>query len=217
MISIRNITKDYGTGPILENVSLDIEKGESVVIIGGSGCGKSTLLRCINRLIVPESGGSAGGALSGRAECEAAEQLCGVRLQPSRRGRLGGPHPDVIRRTMLSGVILSGIQNVHTLPFRGGGMDVALLLNISLCVAVGLPLSILFQNAPGNNPNGFFPLLFRRNQGFTVTLLNAVGTELRVISALDNVLDHMRRGVSEILLILLHVEHAVFRAVNKHR
>ena len=56
MISIRNITKDYGTGPILENVSLDIEKGESVVIIGGSGCGKSTLLRCINRLIVPESG-----------------------------------------------------------------------------------------------------------------------------------------------------------------
>ncbi len=56
MISIRNLTKDFGTGPILENLNLDIEKGESVVIIGGSGCGKSTLLRCINRLIVPESG-----------------------------------------------------------------------------------------------------------------------------------------------------------------
>ncbi len=56
MISVRNITKDFGTGPILENVSLDIDKGESVVIIGSSGCGKSTLLRCINRLIVPEKG-----------------------------------------------------------------------------------------------------------------------------------------------------------------
>ena len=56
MISIRNITKDFGTGPILENVSLDIKKNESVVIIGGSGCGKSTLLRCINRLITPEKG-----------------------------------------------------------------------------------------------------------------------------------------------------------------
>lgn len=56
MISIRNLCKNYGQGPVLENVSLDIEKGESVVIIGGSGCGKSTLLRCINRLIEPESG-----------------------------------------------------------------------------------------------------------------------------------------------------------------
>ena len=56
MISVRNITKDYGDGPILENVSLEVEKGESVVIIGGSGCGKSTLLRCMNRLIRPEQG-----------------------------------------------------------------------------------------------------------------------------------------------------------------
>ncbi len=56
MISVRNITKDFGNGPILQNVSVEIEQGESVVIIGGSGCGKSTLLRCINRLIVPEEG-----------------------------------------------------------------------------------------------------------------------------------------------------------------
>ena len=56
MISIRNLSKDYGGGPVLQDINLDIEKGESVVIIGGSGCGKSTLLRCINRLIVPESG-----------------------------------------------------------------------------------------------------------------------------------------------------------------
>ncbi len=56
MISVRNITKDFGNGPILQNVSVEIETGESVVIIGGSGCGKSTLLRCINRLIVPEEG-----------------------------------------------------------------------------------------------------------------------------------------------------------------
>jgi ABC-type histidine transport system ATPase subunit len=34
MISVRNITKDFGTGPVLENVSIDIKRGESVVIIG---------------------------------------------------------------------------------------------------------------------------------------------------------------------------------------
>ena len=41
MISVRNITKDFGDGPVLENVSLEIEREESVVIIGGSGCGKA--------------------------------------------------------------------------------------------------------------------------------------------------------------------------------
>ena len=56
MISIRNVTKGFENGPIIENINLDIEDGECVVIIGGSGCGKSTLLRCINRLFVPEQG-----------------------------------------------------------------------------------------------------------------------------------------------------------------
>ena len=56
MIRIRNLKKSFGTSVILENVNLEIEKGEAVVIIGGSGCGKSTLLRCINRLNIPDHG-----------------------------------------------------------------------------------------------------------------------------------------------------------------
>ena len=56
MISVRNLYKKFDTSSILENVNLDINKGDSVVIIGGSGCGKSTLLRCMNRLIVPDQG-----------------------------------------------------------------------------------------------------------------------------------------------------------------
>lgn len=56
MIDIRNLTMDYGSGPVIENVDLHIDRGETVVVIGGSGCGKSTLLRCINRLCEPTSG-----------------------------------------------------------------------------------------------------------------------------------------------------------------
>ncbi|MBO7677247.1 MAG: amino acid ABC transporter ATP-binding protein [Erysipelotrichaceae bacterium] len=56
MISIKNVTKGYENGPIIEHINLDIEDGGCVVIIGGSGCGKSTLLRCINKLNVPEEG-----------------------------------------------------------------------------------------------------------------------------------------------------------------
>jgi polar amino acid transport system ATP-binding protein len=50
IIHIESITKTFGTLEALKGVSLDVNKGEVVVIIGPSGSGKSTLLRCINRL-----------------------------------------------------------------------------------------------------------------------------------------------------------------------
>lgn len=50
MISIKNLTKYYGELPVLKNCSLDIHKGEVVVICGPSGSGKSTLIKCINAL-----------------------------------------------------------------------------------------------------------------------------------------------------------------------
>ena len=50
MISVRNIYKFFGKNEILKGVSLDVEKGEKISVIGPSGSGKSTFLRCINLL-----------------------------------------------------------------------------------------------------------------------------------------------------------------------
>lgn len=50
IIQIENIYKQFGRVEALKGVSLNVNKGEVVVIIGPSGSGKSTLLRCINRL-----------------------------------------------------------------------------------------------------------------------------------------------------------------------
>jgi putative amino-acid transport system ATP-binding protein len=56
MISIRGLTKRYGTNTVLDAIDLDIAAGERVAIIGPSGTGKSTLLRCLNYLDRPDSG-----------------------------------------------------------------------------------------------------------------------------------------------------------------
>ena len=49
-LSLRGITKSFGDHTVLDGVSLDIEQGQVVSLIGPSGSGKSTLLRCINLL-----------------------------------------------------------------------------------------------------------------------------------------------------------------------
>ena len=56
MIEIKNLNKSYGDLRVLNDISVDIKKGEVIAIIGPSGGGKSTFLRCINRLEEPDSG-----------------------------------------------------------------------------------------------------------------------------------------------------------------
>ncbi|MFC3749576.1 ABC transporter ATP-binding protein [Paenibacillus sp. GCM10012306] len=55
-VEFKQVTKNYGSGNVLENFDLTIPSGQIVTIIGPSGCGKTTLLKMINRLIEPESG-----------------------------------------------------------------------------------------------------------------------------------------------------------------
>ncbi len=58
LIQVQNLKKYYNNGKLhaLDDVSIDIKKGEVVVVIGPSGSGKSTLLRSLNLLEVPTAG-----------------------------------------------------------------------------------------------------------------------------------------------------------------
>jgi phospholipid/cholesterol/gamma-HCH transport system ATP-binding protein len=56
MIEVRDVTKSFGTQQVLRGVSLDIHRGEAVVIIGRSGGGKSILLKHLIGLLQPDSG-----------------------------------------------------------------------------------------------------------------------------------------------------------------
>ena len=68
MISIREVSKKYSVGPgpngadegeiafAVEDLSLEVAAGETVVLLGASGCGKTTTLKMINRLVTPSAG-----------------------------------------------------------------------------------------------------------------------------------------------------------------
>src|SRR5947207_13216924 len=56
MVKVDGLRKSYGTVEAVRGVSLEVRRGQVVVLIGPSGCGKSTFLRCINLLETPSAG-----------------------------------------------------------------------------------------------------------------------------------------------------------------
>ena len=56
LFEMKNIKKSFGSLEVLKDISLQVEEGEVLSIIGPSGSGKSTLLRCATGLETPDSG-----------------------------------------------------------------------------------------------------------------------------------------------------------------
>ena len=72
MISVRTLCKRHGGRTVLERVTADVAKGETIAIVGPSGGGKSTLLRCLNYLETFDEG---------------SVEICGFKLQPGHVAR----------------------------------------------------------------------------------------------------------------------------------
>jgi polar amino acid transport system ATP-binding protein len=67
LVAVRNVRKSFGSFQALAGVSLDVQAGEVLCIIGASGSGKTTLLRCLNQLVSIDEGAIwIGGELQGR-------------------------------------------------------------------------------------------------------------------------------------------------------
>jgi polar amino acid transport system ATP-binding protein len=55
-LRVEGLSKTFGTKAVLRDIDLEVQKGETVVVIGASGSGKTTLLRCISHLELPSAG-----------------------------------------------------------------------------------------------------------------------------------------------------------------
>jgi putative S-methylcysteine transport system ATP-binding protein len=82
-ISIKGLSKSFGTTHVLENIDLDIAPGERVVVIGPSGTGKSTLLRCLNYLDHPDGGTIRIGDLNVDADTASRADILALRRKTS--------------------------------------------------------------------------------------------------------------------------------------
>ncbi|WP_145028652.1 ABC transporter ATP-binding protein [Caulifigura coniformis] len=56
VFELRNVSKRFGPQPVLRDVTLDVRRGETLVIIGESGCGKSVTLKLLMNLMKPDQG-----------------------------------------------------------------------------------------------------------------------------------------------------------------
>ena len=115
MISIRNLCKALGGRPVLDGATLEIPKGETVVVLGPSGSGKTTLLRCIVGLERADSGEIEVDGICLRADDPPATRAARLRAVRAHCGMVFQqfhlfPHLDVLRNLTLAPMRVKGIS-----------------------------------------------------------------------------------------------------------
>ncbi len=109
LVELKGVVKRFGTNTVLDDVSMNVERGEIIAVIGRSGSGKSTMLRCINGL-EPVQGGTVvvdGETVSAPgADLRALRQRVGIVFQSYNLF----PHLSVEKNITLAPRVVKGIE-----------------------------------------------------------------------------------------------------------
>ncbi|MGO4308158.1 amino acid ABC transporter ATP-binding protein [Cupriavidus sp. RAF12] len=112
LIAIDQVHKSFGSNQVLKGVSLMVEPGEVIAIIGKSGSGKSTLLRCINGLETIDAGAI---TVAGAHLADSELQLRALRLKVGMIFQQFNlfPHLSAGRNVMLSPMVVKGVPEAR--------------------------------------------------------------------------------------------------------
>jgi polar amino acid transport system ATP-binding protein len=209
LVEIRDVHKRFGSQDVLKGVSLDVEVGEVVCLLGASGSGKTTLLRCVNHLETVD-----------RGEIKVAGELVGYargrdgklkeepdRITSAKRARIGM----VFQRFNLF-AHLTALENVIEAPVQvlGVAKTEAEKRALDLLARVGL-----------KDKAGHYPHELSGGQQQRVAIARAVAMEPRLMlfdeptSALDpelvgEVLETMRRLAADGMTMILVTHELAF-------
>jgi polar amino acid transport system ATP-binding protein len=209
LVEIRDVHKRFGAQEVLKGVSLDVEAGELVCLLGASGSGKTTLLRCVNHLETMD-----------RGEIKVAGELVGYargvngklkeepdRVTSAKRARIGM----VFQRFNLF-AHLTALENVVEAPVQ--------VLGVSKAEAEKRALDLLARVGLKDKA-GHYPHELSGGQQQRVAIARAVAMEPRLMlfdeptSALDpelvgEVLETMRRLAADGMTMILVTHELAF-------
>jgi phospholipid/cholesterol/gamma-HCH transport system ATP-binding protein len=195
VIEVRDLVTHYGTRQILNGVSLEVQRGEIMVIMGGSGSGKTTLLRHLLGLEKATSGSIRllGHELTEMGEIELYElsKKIGVAFQggalfssmtvgenvmlPLReRTELDRETMQIMMRIKLEIVKLAGFENLMPAELSGG-----MIKRAAFARAVIMDPAVLFADEPSA---GLDPVVSRSLDELILNLRDALGTTIVVVT-----------------------------------
>ncbi len=111
-VDIREVTKAYGSTPVLQDIDLTVDVHEVVCLIGSSGSGKSTLLKCLNLLVPIDSGDiwfDGESIISGAVNPNEVRQKMGIVFQSFNLF----PHMSVLQNVILSPTKVHGLSKAE--------------------------------------------------------------------------------------------------------
>ncbi len=207
IIEVEHVSAGYGAHRVLEDVSLQVRRGEIMVIMGGSGSGKSTLLRCLLGLHRPCNGmvrlyGRDIAALSGR-QWTALRKKIGVAFQggalfnsmsvgenvclPLREHtRLAPNTMQIISRMKLEMVNLAGFEHLMPAQLSGG-----MLKRAALARALVMDPGLVFFDEP------------------------SAGLDPIVAADLDNLILRIREATEITLVVVTHELESAFKIADR--
>jgi ABC-type polar amino acid transport system ATPase subunit len=201
-IQVSNLTKHYGQRLVLNSISLQVEQGETVALIGPSGGGKSTFIRCLNGLTTFDGG-----------EIRVGEHV----LKPSQQAHGNGTTVQQLRR--LFGMVFQDFQLFPHLTALGNVIEAPIrVLRLSKAAASERGQRLLQRVGLGGHIHAW-PEQLSGGQKQRVAIARALAMEPRgllcdeITSALDPELKNEVLGVLEDLkkegLTILMVTHEI--------